>query len=191
MRVLVTDVNDNRPIFAPRRYNVTLRPNYAGNDPILRLVATDLDAGTNGQVTYRISSGNEASVFHINRNTGELHVARPNLLSMLHQFNVTATDAAGLNSVVDAEVKVTVSTAGHRIATCENPRYTVTVKENISQNTVIGGVKGTATASSSSTGTSVRFCARAFSLAVASRNASSFVGRVPGTNLAARLWLDE
>jgi len=153
----VTDVNDNRPIFKPRQYNVTLRNDDVMHSPILKLMAIDLDADTFGHITYRISSGNEDGVFHIDRNTGELHVARPSLLSRLHQINVTATDAAGLKSIVDAEVKITVSSAEHRIATCEKPRYTVTVKENVSQNAVVGGVKNTATASS--TGKSIRFYA--------------------------------
>ncbi|EGI70615.1 Protein dachsous [Acromyrmex echinatior] len=151
--IQVTDVNDNRPIFKPQRYNVTLRNDDVTRSSILKLVATDLDVSVFGHVTYHISSGNEDEIFQIDRNTGELHVARPGLLSRLslHHINVTATDAAGLKSIVDAEVKVTVSTAEHRIATCEKPRYTVSVKENIPQNSVVSGVNST-TASSSSTG---------------------------------------
>ncbi|KAG7213360.1 hypothetical protein KM043_002656 [Ampulex compressa] len=154
VRVQVTDVNDNRPIFDPQSYNVTLKSDSPMHGPILRLVATDLDVSLFGQVAYRITSGNEAGVFRIDRNTGELYVARPSLLSRspLHQLNVTATDAAGLKSSVDAEVRITVSSAGHRIATCERPRYTITVKENVPQNTVVGGVKDVAAASSSSSG---------------------------------------
>lgn len=155
-------MNDNRPIFEPRKYNVTVRSDVAVHGPILRLTATDRDAGLFGQIAYRITSGNEPGVFRIDRNTGELHVARPSLLSRssLHQLNVTATDAAGLKSLVDAEVKVTISSVGHRIATCEKPRYTIAVKENIPQNTFVGGVKDIATASSSTTGTSIRFYIR-------------------------------
>lgn len=154
VRIQVTDVNDNRPIFKPQRYNVTLRSDGAMYNPILKVTATDLDAGLFGQVAYRITSGNEGGVFEINRNTGEMSVLRPNLLprSPSYQINVTATDAAGLKSIVDAEVRITVSFAGHRIATCEKSYYTVTVKENVPQNTAIDG---TATASSSSTGKSI------------------------------------
>ncbi|XP_011878669.1 PREDICTED: protein dachsous-like [Vollenhovia emeryi] len=60
VRIQVTDVNDNRPIFRPQRYNVTLRTDSAMYNPILKVVATDLDAGLFGQVAYRITSGNEA-----------------------------------------------------------------------------------------------------------------------------------
>lgn len=156
VRILVTDVNDNQPIFNPQRYNVTLRSDGVMYKPILRVVATDLDDGLFGQVAYRITSGNEGGVFEINRNTGELSVSRPNLFSRspLYQINVTAIDVAGLKSIVDAEVKITVSSAGHRIATCEKPCYTVTVKENAPQNTAIDVMKNSATASSSSTGES-------------------------------------
>lgn len=151
VRVEVTDVNDNRPIFNPRQYNVTLRSDGVMHDPILKLVATDLD---DGPIAYRITSGNEAGVFHIDRNTGELHVVRSNLLlrSPLHQINVTATDSAGQKSIVDAEVKVTVSSPSHKIATCEKPRYVVTLKESIQQNTIVGGMKYAALALPSPTG---------------------------------------
>lgn len=143
VRVQVTDVNDNRPIFEPRRYNVTLRTDSSFQGAILRVVATDLDAGLFGQVAYRITSGNEAGVFQIDRNTGEMEVARPAFLSRspFHQLNVTATDAAGLKSMHDAEIRITASSPGHRIASCEKPRYTITVKETVPQNSVVGGVK--------------------------------------------------
>lgn len=143
VRVQVTDVNDNRPIFEPRRYNVTLKTDNSIQGAILRVVATDLDAGLFGQVAYRITSGNEAGVFQIDRNTGEVEVARPAFLSRspFHQLNVTATDAAGLKSMHDAEIRITASSPGHRIASCEKPRYTITVKETVPQNSVVGGVK--------------------------------------------------
>ncbi|XP_054003257.1 protein dachsous [Hylaeus anthracinus] len=146
VRVQVTDVNDNRPVFEPRKYNVTLKNDSSIQGPILRLVATDLDAGMFGQVAYRITNGNEAGIFHIDHNTGELQVARPGLLSRthLHQLNVTATDVPGLKSLMDAEVRITISSPGHRIASCERPRYTLTVKETVSPNSYVGEVKDAA-----------------------------------------------
>ncbi|XP_015176207.1 PREDICTED: protein dachsous [Polistes dominula] len=143
VRVQITDVNDNSPIFEPQKYNVTLRSDVPFQGPILRVVASDLDAGLFGQVAYRITSGNENGIFRIDRNTGELHVSRPSLLSRSasHQLNVTATDAAGLKSTVDAEVRITMSSQGHR--TCERPRYVLSVKENQPQGTVVGGIKDT------------------------------------------------
>lgn len=157
VRVQITDVNDNRPIFNPRNYNVTLKNTEPISGAILRLSATDQDAGLFGQVDFRISGGNEAGIFRIDRSTGEIHVARPSLLarSSVHQLNVTATDAAGLKSSTDAEVRITASSSVHRLAICERPRYTFIVKENVAQNSVVGTIKDTG----SSTGgeRSIRF----------------------------------
>nr|XP_033326579.1 protein dachsous [Megalopta genalis] len=143
VRVQVTDVNDNLPVFDPQMYNVSLKSDSRVQGPILRVAATDLDVGPFGQVTYRITNGNEAGVFQIDQNNGELQVAWPNLpfRSSLYLLNVAATDAAGRKSIVDAEVRITVSSPEHRIATCDKPRYTITAKENVPQDSIVGGVK--------------------------------------------------
>ena len=141
----ITDVNDNRPIFEPRYYNVTLRSDSSANaGAVVRIRANDVDSGLFGQVTYRISSGNEAGIFRIDKSTGEVHVARPNLLSRssLYQLNVTASDAAGLKSTHDAELRInTISSTNQRLPSCERPRYSITVKENLIVNSVVGTVK--------------------------------------------------
>ena len=149
VRVQITDANDNRPIFNPRSYNVTLKNTEPNSGAILRVIATDQDAGLFGQVAFRISGGNEAGIFRIDRSSGEIYVARSTLLarSSVHQLNVTATDAAGLKSSMDAEVRITASSAGHRMAMCDKPRYTFVVKESVAQNSVVGIIKETGTSS--------------------------------------------
>lgn len=178
VRVQVTDVNDNRPIFEPRRYNATLKTDNTIQGAILRVVATDLDAGLFGQVAYRITSGNEAGVFQIDRNTGEVEVARPAFLSRspLHQLNVTATDAAGLKSMLDAEIRITASSPGHRIASCEKPRYTITVKETVPQNSVVGGVKDGASSGKFKKGTKFKNKIFPFLFSASKTNGSFEIG---------------
>lgn len=141
--VQVMDVNDNRPVFSPWQYNVTLRSDNAVSGPVLRVLATDKDVGHFGLVAYRISGGNEAGIFRIDRSSGELHVARYSHLSrtQTHHLNITATDAAGLKSLKDAEVRITVSSPGNRLAACERPRYSISVEESVAQNSIIGNVK--------------------------------------------------
>lgn len=145
VRIKITDVNDNSPIFEPLYYNVTLRSDSLVNEAIVRLRATDLDDGLFGQVAYRISSGNEAGIFRIDKSTGEIHVARPSLLSRssLYQLNVTGTDAAGLKSTHDALLRINTitSTNQRRLPSCERSRYVLTVKENSIVNGVIGTIK--------------------------------------------------
>lgn len=42
----------------------------------LRLTATDKDAGDNGRITYRITSGNEFGLLRIEEQTGVIRLAR-------------------------------------------------------------------------------------------------------------------
>ncbi|XP_077197129.1 protocadherin-16 isoform X2 [Paroedura picta] len=54
LTVLVEDINDNAPHFAQTLYQVLLPEHTPAGSPVLALSATDLDSGTNGQVTYRL-----------------------------------------------------------------------------------------------------------------------------------------
>ncbi|KAK0078395.1 hypothetical protein PV325_002553 [Microctonus aethiopoides] len=144
VRVQILDVNDNRPVFNPRDYNTTIRGDSPATGVILRLIANDLDTGLFGEISYRISGGNDEGIFKIDRLTGEIQVAQPNLLSRrtIHQLNVTAIDGGELKSTLDARVFISVST-GQRLPSCERPRYSITAKENVLQNSIIGSVKET------------------------------------------------
>ncbi|XP_034945653.1 protein dachsous [Chelonus insularis] len=144
IRVQVIDVNDNRPIFNPQNYNVTIRQDISPSSTILKVFSKDFDQGLFGQVIYRISSGNDGGEFRIDRITGELQIIRPNHLarSTLYLLNITATNADGIRNNIDAHIRVSVS-ANQRIPTCEHPRYTISVKENNLKNSVIGTIKHT------------------------------------------------
>ncbi|XP_011309154.1 protein dachsous [Fopius arisanus] len=151
VRVTVNDVNDNRPIFNPLQYNTTIRADSSAVGTILKVTAMDLDGGLFGQIAYRIISGNEGGLFRIDRTSGELQVARPSLLSRstLHQLNVTATDAAGLKSTLDASIRVAIS-MGQHLPICQRPRYLIIAKENVLQNSIIGDIKESTESSSGS-----------------------------------------
>ncbi|KAJ8676739.1 hypothetical protein QAD02_012526 [Eretmocerus hayati] len=143
VRVLVGDVNDNRPIFNPREYNVTLRVDGPLNGSILRCAAVDLDSGSFGHITYGIASGNEAGIFRIDRASGEIFVARPSRLTRasIYLLNISASDAGGLKSAVDALVRITTVGQGEQSVSCDRPRYSISIKENVARNTFIGSVR--------------------------------------------------
>ncbi|KAM4586910.1 protocadherin alpha-7-like [Fundulus diaphanus] len=68
----VLDNNDNPPAFSQTLYKAKVYENVKIGTSILRLNATDLDAGQNGQVIYSFSevSGKETDLFAIDGNTG-------------------------------------------------------------------------------------------------------------------------
>lgn len=56
--VRIADVNDNPPVFSHKLFNVRLpeRLNPGTSGPVYRLVASDLDEGLNGRVTYKAAT---------------------------------------------------------------------------------------------------------------------------------------
>ena len=70
VQIEVEDKNDNAPVFYPSVYNVSLRQDVSPGLPLLIVSATDADDGVYGQVTYRISAGDQGGLFRIDPKRG-------------------------------------------------------------------------------------------------------------------------
>ncbi|KAH0618099.1 hypothetical protein JD844_017083 [Phrynosoma platyrhinos] len=73
----VLDANDNPPVFNQSVYKINLVENAADGTLIIKVNATDLDEGTNGELSYFFSNNvppQFTKIFEINSNTGELRV---------------------------------------------------------------------------------------------------------------------
>ena len=80
MIIAILDVNDNKPEFITFPNPVILSEDAAVSNvtPIATYVATDADAGTNGQVRYTLE-GNAGSRFSVNLVKGRLFFERGTL----------------------------------------------------------------------------------------------------------------
>ncbi|KAG9335334.1 hypothetical protein JZ751_005336 [Albula glossodonta] len=96
LKVQVTDVNDNSPVFSPSQFEVDFAEENQPGDKVLDIVATDADSGSNAALTYSIITADSSTkgLFEINGDTGEVRVKSP--LDREHreryQFHVAATD---------------------------------------------------------------------------------------------------
>ncbi|XP_036403595.1 protocadherin Fat 4-like [Megalops cyprinoides] len=75
--VHVLDANDNAPVFNRSVYKVSIPENTPAGTVITRLLATDLDEGFNGEVSYSFSSRiphNILDTFEIDAETGDVKV---------------------------------------------------------------------------------------------------------------------
>ena len=54
IEVLISDINDNPPIFNPSTYNITLSESMLVGTVVLNLLATDRDHGNNASLLYSI-----------------------------------------------------------------------------------------------------------------------------------------
>ncbi|XP_034716720.1 protocadherin-15-like isoform X2 [Etheostoma cragini] len=86
--ITVLDANDNSPTFANVSYNVNVFTDMVPGDTVLQLSAVDSDAGSNGQVTYRILAGHQGH-FIIGNSTGVITVAPGHQLTVGRSYALT------------------------------------------------------------------------------------------------------
>ncbi|XP_061091090.1 protocadherin alpha-8-like [Conger conger] len=75
--VNVLDINDNRPVFSSSLYKVRIFENTPPETSIITLNATDLDAGSNGEIVYSFSKLDQSRIldmFTIDPHTGTVTV---------------------------------------------------------------------------------------------------------------------
>ena len=140
VRLQVTDVNDNHPVFYPVTYIESILTN-AQPRVITQVTATDPDDGTNGQIFYRITSGAD-SKFAINSSSGEIRTLMPldSNDKGFYILNVTANDLGGLYAQRAATVEVTVQGQSDDLPEFEHSLYNFTVYENEPSGTYVGKV---------------------------------------------------
>ncbi|XP_056372737.1 protocadherin gamma-B2-like isoform X5 [Hyla sarda] len=100
IKVVVTDFNDNAPIFTQNVYKVSVKENIPVNSIILQVSASDEDEGVNAQITYSFSTmaKNVLQTFIIDPKNGEIKT-RSNLdyeATKNYEISVQAQDEGGL-----------------------------------------------------------------------------------------------
>uniref|UniRef100_A0A8C7FCZ2 Protocadherin 1 n=1 Tax=Oncorhynchus kisutch TaxID=8019 RepID=A0A8C7FCZ2_ONCKI len=111
LKVQVTDMNDNAPVFSPNLFEVDFAEENQPGDKVLDVVATDADSGSNAELTYSIIMDSATKgLFEIDPKTGEVHVR--NTLDREHreqyEFHVAAADkgSPSLRGTATVVVKV-------------------------------------------------------------------------------------
>nr|XP_021336971.1 protocadherin Fat 4 [Danio rerio] len=132
VNIVLLDVNDCAPVFELSPYTISVQENL-GNLPknILQVVARDDDLGTNGQISYSLSSGNDAGAFSLSA-SGQL-----NLIHTLdretqdtHTLIITAHDA-GLPSLSGSgTVTVLVGDVNDNIPSFSSMSFHTTIPED-------------------------------------------------------------
>ncbi|XP_062870792.1 protocadherin Fat 1-like [Trichomycterus rosablanca] len=77
INITVLDINDNNPVFTKAVYKVSISENSSPGTSFLKVVATDPDEGTNGEIQYSFGKHTPDSVrslFYIDPKTGEMHL---------------------------------------------------------------------------------------------------------------------
>ncbi|XP_072001828.1 protocadherin gamma-B1-like [Engystomops pustulosus] len=111
INIIVTDFNDNSPVFTQDVYKVSVRENIPVNSTILQVSASDEDEGVNGEITYSISNTatDIIQIFNVDSNTGEItikgHVDYE--VGKYYEISIQAQDGGGLAAHANVLLEIT------------------------------------------------------------------------------------
>ncbi|XP_056103180.1 protein dachsous-like [Rhinichthys klamathensis goyatoka] len=144
VRVSITDVNDNAPVFSSDTYSKSILVKDAKvGEVLLMLSATDKDAGNNALISYSFSEG--SSIVALDADTGDItltsdlsEVTEDTLLTL----TAIATDHGTPPESDEAEVLIYFKIASLvESVSFESSSYKFTIKENEPEASIVGKVK--------------------------------------------------
>ena len=139
IEVLITDVNDNAPVFSPMFYAHIVEEFTEAGTSVLRVYAEDKDSGLNANVTYRLADG-ETVPFSVHRLTGIVEVSASLDTPLDYRFSVVAEDGGAPSQRSQAVVFISVVRSASVVPEFDRHRYTFNVTENAPRGTEIGTV---------------------------------------------------
>ncbi|XP_059055496.1 protein dachsous-like isoform X2 [Achroia grisella] len=113
VNITILDVNDNPPVFAESAYSANVPENATVGTPVMKVFATDADAGENGLIEYSINrrQSDKENMFKIDPESGEITVnkALDFETKELHELVVVARDkgAQPLETTAFVSIRVT------------------------------------------------------------------------------------
>ena len=145
LRVTVTDVNDNSPVFELNPFTASVSENAPLGTSVIRIIADDADEGLNGRLSFSIREGNPQRLFSINSTTGEIFTSNSIDFEMLplHTLSVMAEDSGSPRRSNTTFVIITI------IDTNDNPpvfnpgQATLTLPEDTPLSTLLYSVQAT------------------------------------------------
>ncbi|XP_072120749.1 uncharacterized protein [Mobula birostris] len=138
----ILDVNDNVPVFEKSMYSVSLMENVLLNSLVIKLNATDLDEGTNGEVIYSFSSYNEpriTEIFTIEPESGEIRTKE--MLDFeeadVYQIHVEARDRSVQSLSTHCSVRVEIADVNDNTPELTINSGAETISEDVPTGTLI------------------------------------------------------
>ncbi|KAM7101328.1 protocadherin gamma-B5-like [Ciconia maguari] len=111
IRVNVTDANDNAPVFSKSVYEARVRENLPAGSLVLRVRATDADAGSNGRVSYSLGNVPDGvrALFSVDSDSGEVRTAGPLDFEEKSKYRLSleARDGGGLTGQCKVQIDLT------------------------------------------------------------------------------------
>ncbi|XP_015472127.1 protocadherin gamma-B3-like [Parus major] len=109
--IKVADANDNPPVFSKALYEAQIAENLPAGSLVLKVVATDADAGSNGQVSYVFGNIPDVvkTLFSVDSESGEIRSVGPLDFEEKNKFilSLEARDGGGLVAHCNVQIHIT------------------------------------------------------------------------------------
>uniref|UniRef100_A0AAQ5XTF7 Cadherin-23 n=1 Tax=Amphiprion ocellaris TaxID=80972 RepID=A0AAQ5XTF7_AMPOC len=120
--------NDNRPIFSKPLYNISLPENTPPGTSLLRILATDGDAGTFGIVRYYFSD--EPDQFSLDDETGWVTLRASLDYELMRRFTLTVLARDGGGEETTGRIRVNVLDVNDNAPLFQKEAYVGSLREN-------------------------------------------------------------
>uniref|UniRef100_A0A672J6D1 Uncharacterized protein n=1 Tax=Salarias fasciatus TaxID=181472 RepID=A0A672J6D1_SALFA len=128
--IVVSDVNDNRPVFSDPFYSVVLLENRQEEAFVLQVRATDADSGQNSEIFYFIDPSNEE--FWVNSSSGEVYTKQEldYEAEHRHHLQIKAIDGGWFSKTGMLNVTVRVMDVNDNPPVFSSSEFVTSVPEN-------------------------------------------------------------
>ncbi|XP_074530045.1 protocadherin alpha-8-like isoform X30 [Halichoeres trimaculatus] len=142
LTIKVLDTNDNRPTFTKEVYSVTLQENVPLDTFVIKVNATDVDEGTNGDIEYTFGgdiNSKMLELFSLDRETGEIRVKGQIDFETadVYKLDVQASDRGQPPMTTDCRVIIKIQDVNDNKPEIEVTSISNTVPEDSKLGTVI------------------------------------------------------
>lgn len=144
IRITLTDLNDNQPIFNQTEYHAYIAENSPSKTFVYRAHATDKDSPKNAIIQYSITGGNGREFFSIDPNTGIItsRVTFDYEEQSFYQIIVTASNPDSSMSS-SAKFSIHITGVNEFYPKFVNPSFHFDVSESAEIGTKVGAVEAT------------------------------------------------
>ncbi|KAK3109056.1 hypothetical protein FSP39_021996 [Pinctada imbricata] len=140
LSITITNVNEHTPsISGTNPSPISIAEDTAVSTSVCTVLASDSDSGTDGDLTYSITSGNSGSEFTIDSASGIIYTAKTLDYESTTSYTLTvqATDGGTTPLSATADITVTVTDVNDNAPTCTPYVYNANVPENSATGTTV------------------------------------------------------
>ncbi|KAE8614237.1 hypothetical protein XENTR_v10008058, partial [Xenopus tropicalis] len=145
IRIIISDANDNIPVFTKEVYKVRISENSPINSTVIRVNATDKDEGLNAQITYSFSKTSDnqlyTSIFDINPTNGEIRTTSGLDFETVQNYEISVEAMDGGGFVAHSKVLVEITDENDNAPEISIASLSATIPEDSPTGTLIALIK--------------------------------------------------